>query len=189
MARLQPCSLLNITPPLRGSRQDQGVARRRAGGGQTPRPVSEYIRHGQWRAYDKKCDDGLRQKQSTTRRFWSNRAFRNCRGALETVCEVLSGPHRSLTPRLPPPSAVWRLGFHPPPHQPSPAGSASATPPHGGSDWSTALMPSWLWVASSSGTGSMTSGSGAPCRGSDSNFFCRTPAGPRDGIAGFRHPV
>ena len=25
-------------------------------------------------------------------------------------------------------------GFHPPPHQPSPAGSASATPPQGGSD-------------------------------------------------------
>ena len=104
----------SITPPLRGSRRDQGVARRRAGGGQTPRPVSEYIRHGQWRAYDKKCDDGLRQKQSTTRRFWSNRAFRNCRSVLETVCEVLSGPHRSLAARLPPPTAsafACRLGF------------------------------------------------------------------------------
>ena len=65
--------------------------------------MSEYIRHGQWAAYDKKYDDGLRQKQSTTRRFWSNRAFRNCRGVLETVCEVLSGPHRSLADRLPPP--------------------------------------------------------------------------------------
>ena len=104
----------SITPPLRGSRQDQGVARSRAGGGQTPRPVSEYSWHGQWRAYDKKCDDGLRQKQSTTRRFWSNRAFRNCRSVLETVCEVLSGPHRSLTARLLPPTAsaiAWRLRF------------------------------------------------------------------------------
>ena len=130
-----PYASLEYHPPLRGSRQDQGVARSRAGGGQTPRPVSEYSRHGQWRAYDKKCDDGLRQKQSTTRRFWSNRAFRNCRSVLETVCEVLSGPHRSLTPRLLPPTAVWRLGFYPPPHQPSPAGSASETPPQGGSDW------------------------------------------------------
>ena len=36
-----------ITPPLRGSRQDKGGARSRAGGGQTPRPVSECQRHGQ----------------------------------------------------------------------------------------------------------------------------------------------
>ena len=30
--------------------------------------------------------------------------------------------------------ASWRPGVHPPPHQPSPFGSASATPPRGGSD-------------------------------------------------------
>ena len=106
-----PYASLEYHSPLEGESADQGVARSRAGGGQTPRPVSEYSRHGQWRAYDKKCDDGLRQKQSTTRRFWSNRAFRNCRSVLETVCEVLSGPHRS---RLPPPTAsafAWRLRF------------------------------------------------------------------------------
>ena len=34
-----------------------------------------------------------------------------------------------------PRAAVWRAGVHPPPHQPSPTGSASATPPQGGSDW------------------------------------------------------
>ena len=34
-------------PPMRGSRQDKGGARSRAGGGQTPRPVSECQRHGQ----------------------------------------------------------------------------------------------------------------------------------------------
>ena len=56
----------------------------------------------------------------------------------------------------------------PPPHQPSPGGSASATPPQGGSDWSMAPMPSRFLVAPPSVTGSMTSGSGAPCRGSDS---------------------
>ena len=33
---------LGITPPLRGSRQDQGGARSRTGGGQTPPPVSDY---------------------------------------------------------------------------------------------------------------------------------------------------
>ena len=33
-------------PPLRGSRQDKGGARSRAGGGQTPRSVSECQRHG-----------------------------------------------------------------------------------------------------------------------------------------------
>ena len=34
-----------ITPPLRGSRRDQGGARSRAGGGQTRRPVSDDQRH------------------------------------------------------------------------------------------------------------------------------------------------
>ena len=33
--------------------------------------------------------------------------------------------------------AAWRIGIHPPPHQPSRAGSASATPPQGGSDTGT----------------------------------------------------
>ena len=33
--------------------------------------------------------------------------------------------------------AAWRPGVHPPPHQPSPSGSASATPPQGGSDTGT----------------------------------------------------
>ena len=36
-----------ITPPLRGSRRDQGAARSRAGGGQTPHPVSDYQRQVQ----------------------------------------------------------------------------------------------------------------------------------------------
>ena len=40
------CAGLKITPPLRGSRREGG-ARSRAGGGQTPPPVSEYQRHGQ----------------------------------------------------------------------------------------------------------------------------------------------
>ena len=39
-------TLLQITPPLRGSRREGG-ARSRAGGGQTPRPGSDYQRHGQ----------------------------------------------------------------------------------------------------------------------------------------------
>ena len=34
-------SALKITPPLRGSRRDQGRARSRAGGGRTPRPASD----------------------------------------------------------------------------------------------------------------------------------------------------
>ena len=98
-----PYASLEYHSPLEGESARRYSVRQSSRWGQTPRPVSEYSRHGQWRAYDKKCDDGLRQKQSTTRRFWSNRAFRNCRSVLETVCEVLSGPHRSLTPRLPPP--------------------------------------------------------------------------------------
>ena len=35
------------SPPLRGSRQDKGEARSRAGGGYTPRPLREHQRHGQ----------------------------------------------------------------------------------------------------------------------------------------------
>ena len=39
----EDCAGLNITPPLRGSRREGG-ARSRAGGGQTPRSVSDYQR-------------------------------------------------------------------------------------------------------------------------------------------------
>ena len=38
----------SITPPLRGSRREGG-ARSRAGGGQTPRPVSQYQQYGKQR--------------------------------------------------------------------------------------------------------------------------------------------
>ena len=87
--------------------QDQGEARSRAGGGQTQRPVSDYQRR--------------------------------VSGVVPGTLCVLEGSFQSAayaaTSARRPWAAVWRVGVPPPPpHQPSPVGSASATPPQGGSD-------------------------------------------------------
>ena len=84
----------------------EGGARSRAGGGQTRRPVSDYQRR--------------------------------VSGVVPGTLCVLEGSFQSgayaATSARRPRAAAWQLGVHPPPHQPSPTGSASATPPQGGSD-------------------------------------------------------
>ena len=69
--------------------------------------------HAERHAYDEKRDDYLRGKGYRILRFWNNEVFQNCMDVLEAVYQALVSP---------------------PPHQPSPDGSASATPPQGGSD-------------------------------------------------------
>ena len=67
----------SITPPLRGSRREGG-ARSRAGGGQTPRPVSECQRHG---------------SEALAASFWKRCAFR--KGAVNPQPGgPASAPHR-----------------------------------------------------------------------------------------------
>ena len=79
--------------------------------------------HAEQHNYDKKRDDYLRGKGYRILRFWNNEVFQNCMDVLETVWQALVGP---------------------PPHQPSPDGSASATPPQGGSDWSVERARAYL---------------------------------------------
>ena len=68
----------------------------------------------------------MRGKGYRILRFWNNDVpelmdvWRRC-------TRRWSAPHRS--------AVVWGLGDWPPTDQPSPDGSASATPPQGGSDW------------------------------------------------------
>ena len=79
--------------------------------------------HAEQDNYDKKRDDYLRGKGYRILRFWNNEVFQNCMDVLEVVYQALVDP---------------------PPHQPSPDGSASATPPQGGSDWSVERARAYL---------------------------------------------
>ena len=79
--------------------------------------------HAEQHTYDKKHDDYLRGKGYRILHFWNNEVFQNCMDVLEAVYQALVGP---------------------PPHQPSPGGSASATPPQGGSDWSVERARAYL---------------------------------------------
>ena len=79
--------------------------------------------HAEQHNFDKKRDDYLRGKGYRILRFWNNEVFQNCMDVLEAVYQALVDP---------------------PPHQPSPDGSASATPPQGGSDWSVERARAYL---------------------------------------------
>ncbi len=79
--------------------------------------------HAEQHNYDKKREDYLRGKGYRILRFWNDEVFQNCMDVLEAVYQALVGP---------------------PPHQPSPDGSASATPPQGGSDWSVERARAYL---------------------------------------------
>ncbi len=72
--------------------------------------------HAQRSSHDTKRDRYLQDRGYKVLRVWNNDVFGNCFGVLERI-------HAALT-------------VVPPPHQPSPDGSASATPPQGGSDGS-----------------------------------------------------
>ena len=81
--------------------------------------------HAERHTYDQKRAAYLREKGYKILRFWNNEVFENCLGVLENIYDALH--HHS--------PLEGESVRHPPPHQPSPHGSASATPPQGGSDW------------------------------------------------------
>ena len=79
--------------------------------------------HVEGRAYDEKRDAFLQEQGYRVLRFWNHEVFQNCIGVLERIYEVLISA---------------------PPHQQSPAGSPSATPPQGGSDWTVERARTYL---------------------------------------------
>ena len=88
--------------------------------------------HAKQKAYDKKRDTFLKDKGYRILRFWNNEIFENCFGILESIYAALHH-HPPLEGGSKDASLSGRGS--PPPHQPSPAGSVSATPPRGGSDF------------------------------------------------------
>ena len=107
--------------------------------------------HAEQHTYDQKRDAFLREKGYNILRFWNHEVFENCFGVLENIYVALHHPSpiegdslRVITPTLrgsrrtkgaSPQMSRWgdgESGVHPPPHQPSPRGSASATPPQRG---------------------------------------------------------
>ena len=119
--------------------------------------------HAEQHAYDQKRDAFLREKGYTILRFWNHELFENCFGVLESIYEALAAPLSDHSPLegesarqgRSPQARRWgdKRGSkdaslsgrgHPPPHQPSPVGSASATPPQGGSDWTVERARAYL---------------------------------------------
>ena len=110
--------------------------------------------HAEQHTYDQKRDAFLREQGYTILRFWNNQIFEHCFVVLETIYEALVAPlsdhspfeGESAKPRTKSAGApvgdgggskdesLAGRGSPPPPHQPSPHGSASATPPQGWSD-------------------------------------------------------
>ena len=88
--------------------------------------------HAKQKAYDKKRDTFLKDKGYRILRFWNNEVFENCFGVLESIYNALLH-HPPLEGGSKDASLSGRGS--PPPHKPSPAGSVSATPPRGGSDF------------------------------------------------------
>ncbi len=88
--------------------------------------------HAKQEAYDEKRDTFLQDKGYRILRFWNNEVFENCFGVLESIYAALHH-HPPLEGGSKDASLSGRGS--PPPHQPSPAGSVSATPPRGGSDF------------------------------------------------------
>ena len=88
--------------------------------------------HASQQAYDEKRDTFLKDKGFRILRFWNNEVFENCFGVLESIYNALHH-HPPLEGGSKDASLSGRGS--PPPHQPSPAGSLSATPPRGGSDF------------------------------------------------------
>ena len=87
--------------------------------------------HAERHAYDEKRDDYLRGKGYRMLRFWNKEVFQNCMDVLEAVYQALVRAAKAAGSK----KRGSNVGtYTPPPHQPSPAGSASATPPQGGSD-------------------------------------------------------
>ena len=107
--------------------------------------------HAEQHTYDQKRDEFLRQQGYKILRFWNNEIFENCFGVLENIYVALHhhSPLEGESVRQGRQPAAEPVGGgesveHPPPHQPSPHGSASATPPQGGSDWSVERARAYL---------------------------------------------
>ncbi len=109
--------------------------------------------HTEQQTYDQKRDAFLQEQGYTILRFWNNEVFEHCFEVLESIYEALVAPLSDHSPlegesarqgRSPQARRWGDEGVskgenlsgrrHPPPPQPSPHGSASATPPQGGSD-------------------------------------------------------
>ena len=88
--------------------------------------------HAKQEAYDEKRDTFLKDKGYRILRIWNNEVFENCFGVLESIYNAL--PHHPPLEGGSKDASLSGRGS-PPPHQPSPAGSVSATPPRGGSEW------------------------------------------------------
>ena len=88
--------------------------------------------HAKQKTYDEKRDTFLKDKGYRILRFWNNEVFENCFVILESIYAALHH-HPPLEGGSKDASLSGRGS--PPPHQPSPAGSVSATPPRGGSEW------------------------------------------------------
>ena len=88
--------------------------------------------HAKQKAYDKKRDTFLKDKDYRILRFWNNEVFENCFSVLESIYNALHH-HPPLEGGSKDASLSGRGS--PPPPQPSPADSVSATPPRGGSEW------------------------------------------------------
>ena len=115
--------------------------------------------HAEQHTYDQKRDAFLRKQGYKILRFWNNEIFENCFGVLESIYVALHH-HSPLEGesarqgRSPQPSQWGDEGRSqdeslsgkgcPPPHQPSPRGSTSATPPQGGSDWTVERARAYL---------------------------------------------
>ena len=115
--------------------------------------------HAEQHTYDQKRDAFLRKQGYKILRFWNNEIFENCFGVLESIYVALHH-HSPLEGesarqgRSPQPSRWGDEGRSqdeslsgkgcPPPHQPSPRGSTSATPPQGGSDWTAERARAYL---------------------------------------------
>ena len=96
--------------------------------------------HADQHTYDQKRDAFLREQGYTILRFWNNEVFDHCVEVLESIYAALhhhsplegESASQGRQPAGEPVGGDELVG-HPPPPQPSPRGSASATPPQGGS--------------------------------------------------------
>ncbi len=88
--------------------------------------------HAKQKTYDEKRDTFLKDMGFRILRFWNNEVFENCFGVLENIYDVL---HHHPPLEGGSKDAILSGRGSPPPPQPSPAGSVSATPPQGGSEW------------------------------------------------------
>ena len=97
--------------------------------------------HAKQQAYDNKRDTFLKDKGFRILRFWNNEVFENCFGVLESIYNALHHhPPRQGGSKE---ASLSQRSFPPPP-QPSPDGSLSATPPQGGSEWTSERARAYL---------------------------------------------